>query len=92
MDGNGRWARKRLLPRAAGHRAGANAVRAAVRHAAATGIRHLTLFAFSSENWRRPADEVGALMRLFLDLLDAEVDELNASGVRLSLCLLAAAR
>jgi undecaprenyl diphosphate synthase len=84
MDGNGRWARKRLLPRAAGHRAGANAVRAAVRHAAATGIRHLTLFAFSSENWRRPADEVGALMRLFLDLLDAEVDELNASGVRLS--------
>jgi undecaprenyl diphosphate synthase len=73
-----------MLPRVAGHRAGAGAVRAAVRHAAAIGIRHLTLFAFSSENWRRPADEVGALMRLFLDLLDAEVDELAASGVRLS--------
>ena len=84
MDGNGRWARKRLLPRAAGHRAGAGAVRNAVRHAAAVGIRYLTVFAFSSENWRRPADEVGALMRLFLDLLDAEVDELDANGVRLS--------
>ena len=83
MDGNGRWARRRLLPRAAGHRAGAGAVRAAVRHAAGAGIRYLTLFAFSSENWRRPPDEVGALMRLFLDLLDAEVAELDASGVRL---------
>jgi undecaprenyl diphosphate synthase len=83
MDGNGRWARKRMLPRAAGHRAGASAVRAAVRHAAAVGVRYLTLFAFSSENWRRPPDEVGALMRLFLDLLDAEVEELHANGVRL---------
>jgi undecaprenyl diphosphate synthase len=84
MDGNGRWARARHLPRVAGHRAGANAVRAAVRHAAAAGIEHLTLFAFSSENWRRPVDEVGALMKLFLDLLDAEVDELSERGVRLT--------
>ncbi|HEY7752825.1 MAG TPA: polyprenyl diphosphate synthase [Steroidobacteraceae bacterium] len=83
MDGNGRWAEQRALPRAAGHRAGARAVRATIEQAARRGVAALTLFAFSSENWRRPADEVGVLMQLFLESLDREVAELDASGVRL---------
>src|SRR5687767_298437 len=65
MDGNGRWARRQRLPRIAGHRRGAEAVRAAVRACAERGIEYLTLFAFSSENWRRPAEEVALLMKLF---------------------------
>lgn len=83
MDGNGRWAERRALPRAAGHRAGAKAVRATIEHAARRGIAALTLFAFSSENWQRPAEEVGLLMQLLLEALDREVAELGASGVRL---------
>jgi undecaprenyl diphosphate synthase len=83
MDGNGRWAEQRALPRAAGHRAGARAVRSTVEEAVRQGVAALTLFAFSSENWRRPADEVGVLMQLFLESLDREVAELDANGVRL---------
>jgi undecaprenyl diphosphate synthase len=83
MDGNGRWARGRRLPRIAGHRRGAEAVRAAVRACGERGIEYLTLFAFSSENWRRPAEEVALLMKLFTNALEREVDELHANGVRL---------
>jgi len=83
MDGNGRWARRRRLPRIAGHRRGAEAVRAALRACADRGVEYLTLFAFSSENWRRPPEEVALLMKLFRTALEREVDELHASGVRL---------
>ena len=83
MDGNGRWARRRRLPRIAGHRRGAEAVRAALRACADRGVAYLTLFAFSSENWRRPPEEVALLMKLFRNALEREVDELHASGVRL---------
>ena len=83
MDGNGRWARRRRLPRIAGHRRGAGAVRATVRACAERGIEYLTLFAFSSENWRRPAEEVALLMKLFKNALEREVDELHANGIRL---------
>lgn len=81
MDGNGRWARKRLRPRSFGHHAGQKAVRSAIEFCLRRGIRALTLFAFSSENWQRPPDEVGALMELFLKALDREVDELHGHGV-----------
>lgn len=81
MDGNGRWARSRGLPRHAGHRAGVKSVRTAVEVAAKRGIRFLTLFAFSSENWRRPAEEVNKLMGLFLEALQREVDDLNRNNV-----------
>ncbi len=83
MDGNGRWAEQRTLPRAAGHRAGARAVRATIEECVRLGVGALTLFAFSSENWQRPAGEVGVLMQLFLESLDREVAELDANGVRL---------
>jgi undecaprenyl diphosphate synthase len=83
MDGNGRWARKRLLPRHAGHREGVKAVRRIVEACKARGIEALTLFAFSSENWRRPAKEVGLLMDLFFSTLQREVDRLDRNGVRL---------
>jgi undecaprenyl diphosphate synthase len=83
MDGNGRWARRRRLPRIAGHRKGADAVRAAVRACAERGIEYLTLFAFSSENWRRPAEEVALLMKLFKRALTNEVAELHRNLVRL---------
>lgn len=83
MDGNGRWARQRKLPRQAGHRAGVRAARGIVECCARKGVRYLTLFAFSSENWRRPRREVGALMRLFVEALDREVEELHGNGVRL---------
>lgn len=82
MDGNGRWARKRGQPRNFGHRAGQKAVRVAVEFCLRNRIEVLTLFAFSSENWRRPDDEVGALMELFLRALEREVDELHGNGVR----------
>lgn len=82
MDGNGRWARQRLLPRVAGHRRGASAVRDTVRACGELGIEHLTLFAFSSENWRRPADEVAALMELFGTAIRQEVPRLHEHGVR----------
>jgi len=83
MDGNGRWADERGLPRAAGHRAGIKPVRIAVEECSRRGVEVLTLFAFSSENWLRPANEVGILMELFLEALDREVDELASKGVRL---------
>ncbi len=84
MDGNGRWARRRAMPRHAGHRAGVKSVRATVEHAARLGIEHLTLFAFSSENWSRPADEVSRLMSLFIEALQREVAELHRNNVRLN--------
>jgi undecaprenyl diphosphate synthase len=83
MDGNGRWAEQRSLPRAAGHRAGTKAVRATIEESVRRGVGALTLFAFSSENWQRPAGEVGLLMQLFLESLDREVGELDANGVRI---------
>ena len=83
MDGNGRWAKKRFLPRVAGHVKGVELVREMVRACLERGIQYLTLFAFSSENWRRPADEVGLLMQLFVKALEQEVDKLDRNGVRL---------
>ena len=83
MDGNGRWAESRRLPRTAGHRAGLKPVRMCVQECAARGCEALTLFAFSSENWGRPPGEVGFLMKLFLEALDAEVEELDRKHVRL---------
>jgi undecaprenyl diphosphate synthase len=85
MDGNGRWASRRHLPRLAGHRAGMEAVRRTVRAAGALGIDALTLFAFSSENWRRPAEEINDLMGLLRFYLKRELDELDRNNVRLRL-------
>jgi len=82
MDGNGRWAARRRRPRAIGHRAGARAVNTCIDFCLEQGIGVLTLFAFSSENWGRPEDEVGALMKLFIAALDREVEELHRRGVR----------
>jgi undecaprenyl diphosphate synthase len=82
MDGNGRWAKQRMLPRVAGHRKGVEAVRATVRTAIERGVEYLTLFAFSSENWRRPADEVSILMDLFLRALEQEVAKLHENNIR----------
>lgn len=83
MDGNNRWAKKRLLPGVAGHKAGVDAVRAVIEVCADAGVDVLTLFAFSSENWQRPADEVSALMELFLGALRREARRLNDNGIRL---------
>ena len=83
MDGNGRWATQRHLPRIAGHNRGLDAVRAVVEASAARGVQFLTLFAFSSENWRRPADEVSFLMRLFMTALRREVVKMHANNIRL---------
>jgi undecaprenyl diphosphate synthase len=83
MDGNGRWAERRHRPRTLGHRAGARAVQVCLDFCLAEGIEALTLFAFSSENWNRPAEEVGALMKLFLRMLDHEVEELHRRGARI---------
>jgi undecaprenyl diphosphate synthase len=83
MDGNGRWAHARLLPRTAGHAKGVQSVRRAVENCGAAGVKYLTLFAFSSENWRRPAEEVSLLMRLFVQALEREVARLQEQGVRL---------
>jgi undecaprenyl diphosphate synthase len=82
MDGNGRWARTRRLPRVAGHRKGRDAVRDAVKVCVERGVRYLTLFAFSSENWRRPEDEVSVLMQLFLRALEQEVVKLHENNIR----------
>lgn len=83
MDGNGRWATKRFLPRVAGHVKGVEAVRDIVEACSQRGIEYLTLFAFSSENWRRPADEVSLLMRLFMTALEREVSKMHANNIRL---------
>lgn len=83
MDGNGRWARKRFLPRVAGHSRGVESVRATIKSCMARGVEYLTLFAFSSENWRRPADEVSFLMQLFIKSLEKEVGRMHQNGIRL---------
>jgi undecaprenyl diphosphate synthase len=83
MDGNGRWATTRFLPRVAGHSQGLNTVREIVKECGDLGVEYLTLFAFSSENWRRPAEEVGFLMKLFLTALEKEVSRLDKNNVRL---------
>jgi len=83
MDGNGRWAKKRFLPRIAGHRAGVEAVRRVARAARELGLECLTLYAFSSENWKRPASEVADLMALLRHFIQSDLDEFHANGVRL---------
>ena len=82
MDGNGRWAKKRFMPRVAGHRAGVKSVRAVIEGCARRGVQALTLFAFSSENWKRPAEEVSSLMNLFVQALEREVDTMHRNGLR----------
>ncbi len=83
MDGNGRWAKRRLLPRIAGHRQGVESLRRCIRACAERGVRALTVFAFSSENWSRPPEEVGGLMELMAKALAREVPELRQNGIRL---------
>jgi undecaprenyl diphosphate synthase len=83
MDGNGRWAKRRHLPRVEGHRNGVESVRAVVRAAGEAGVKYLTLYAFSVENWSRPKDEVDTLMRYLARFLKAEIGELNRNNVRL---------
>lgn len=83
MDGNGRWAQRRGSSRSVGHRAGAKAVQCAIEFCLERGIGSLTLFAFSSENWKRPEEEVGTLMKLFLRMLDTEIEELHRRGVKI---------
>jgi undecaprenyl diphosphate synthase len=81
MDGNGRWAKKRNRPRSMGHQAGLKALKKTIRHCVGLGVKTLTIFAFSSENWNRPESEVSRLMEIFLRALDKEVDELHKNGV-----------
>ena len=81
MDGNGRWAKQRMLPRAAGHKRGVETVREVVKACAARGVEYLTLFAFSSENWRRPAEEVSMLKQLFIMALEREAEKLHRNGI-----------
>ena len=83
MDGNGRWAKQRFLPRVAGHQRGVECLRETVKACGALGVEYLTVFAFSSENWRRPADEVSFLMQLFLKMLQREVSKLHENNIRL---------
>ncbi len=85
MDGNGRWAKKRFLPRVAGHQRGLETVRSTVKSCVDLGVEYLTLFAFSSENWRRPAEEVSFLMQLFLRALEQEVAKLHKNNIRLQI-------
>ena len=82
MDGNGRWAKRRLMPRVAGHRKGVEALRGVIRSCAERGVSHLTVFAFSSENWRRPEEEVTLLMELFMRALENEVARLHENEIR----------
>lgn len=82
MDGNGRWAKNRFMPRMAGHKRGVETVRAAIKACIERGVEYLTLFAFSSENWRRPPDEVAFLMQLFINVLEQEVSKLHENGIR----------
>src|SRR5882672_1978411 len=83
MDGNGRWAKQRHLPRVEGHRAGAESARIIIRTAGELGVKYLTLYAFSAENWNRPKDEVDALMKYLIHYLKSETPELNRNNVRL---------
>lgn len=82
MDGNGRWAKKRFMPRMAGHKRGVETVRGAIKACIERGVEYLTLFAFSSENWRRPPEEVAFLMQLFINVLEQEVTKLHENGIR----------
>ena len=82
MDGNGRWAEERFMPRIAGHKRGVETVRTAIKACIERGVNYLTLFAFSSENWRRPAEEISFLMQLFITVLEQEVIKLNENGIR----------
>lgn len=84
MDGNGRWAQEKGLPRIAGHKEGSESVRAVLKACAEFGVKYLTVYAFSTENWRRPTEEVNFLMELFSQTIDNEVEELDAEGVRLN--------
>ena len=83
MDGNGRWAQKRLMPRTFGHKKGVEATRRAIAFYAKSGVKQLTLFAFSSENWNRPQEEVSTLMSLFISSLQKNTDELDSNGIRI---------
>ncbi len=83
MDGNGRWARQRGLPRLAGHRAGVESIRRVLRGSVEFGVKMLTIYAFSTENWKRPAEEVDGLLGLFAGVIDRELDELHREGVQL---------
>ena len=83
MDGNGRWANKRMMPRSFGHRKGVESTRVAIKYCASAGVKYLTLFAFSSENWNRPHGEVESLMSLFIKALKDNTDELNENGIRI---------
>lgn len=83
MDGNGRWANKRGLPRIAGHRAGTENLRRIIRSSVEFGVKYLTIYAFSTENWGRPQDEIEGLLSILADVIDRELDELNQEGVRL---------
>ena len=83
MDGNGRWAQKRGMPRTFGHKAGVEALREIIKYSDELGIEALTIYAFSAENWKRSAEEVGALMRLLLQYFTSEIDELNEKNVRI---------
>jgi undecaprenyl diphosphate synthase len=83
MDGNGRWAKQRFMPRVAGHQRGVEALRDSVKACVELGVKYLTVFAFSSENWRRPADEVSFLMTLFLKMLEREISKLHQNNIRL---------
>jgi len=85
MDGNGRWAKQRFLPRVAGHQRGVEALRETVKTCRELGVEYLTVFAFSSENWRRPADEVSFLMQLFMKMLEREVSRLHENNIRLKI-------
>jgi len=85
MDGNGRWAKRRFMPRVAGHQRGVEALRDMVKACRDLGVEYLTVFAFSSENWRRPADEVSFLMSLFLKMLEREVDKMHQNNIRLKI-------
>jgi undecaprenyl diphosphate synthase len=84
MDGNGRWAKKRALPRIAGHRAGVKSVKRAIEAARDLGVKYLTVYAFSLENWRRPEDEVSGLMKLLLETVKGQLDELNEQEIKLN--------
>lgn len=83
MDGNGRWAKKRLMPRVMGHKRGLSVLENVCRVCAEAGVQYLTVFAFSTENWRRPQDEVSFLMKLFLGALDKQVAKMHANNLRL---------
>ena len=83
MDGNGRWAKERGLPRLVGHRAGTKNLRRIIRAAADIGIKHLTFYAFSTENWNRPEEEISGLLELLAEFLETELQELHEEGARL---------